>query len=55
MASDHRASVSILRGKYPLRFDTPPNTVDKRELGFDTLEELLVADLRIAIQVNSAD
>jgi hypothetical protein len=55
LAPDHRASVPVLRGKYPLGFDAPANTINQRELGFDALEELLVADLGIPIQVNPAD
>jgi hypothetical protein len=55
LAPDHRASVPVLRGKYPLRFDAPANAVNQRELGFDALKELLVADLCIPVQVNPAD
>ena len=32
MAPNHRASVPVLRGKYPLRFDAPTDTVNQREL-----------------------
>ncbi len=55
MAPDHRASIPVLRGKNPLRFDAPADTVNQRELGFDSLEKLLEADLGIPIQVNPAD
>ncbi len=51
----HGASVAIVRTEYSLGLDAVADSVDLRELRFNTFEELLIADFGIAVQVDATD